>query len=259
MPAFPTFFLSHGTPDLVLQPSPAREFLESFASELGKPQAIIIMSSHFDMRMPSFGADEHPGMLHEFDAGDTDLSRKVYAAPGFPELATVAANLVEQAGFPVQEITGRGFDYGAWGPLSLLYPQADIPVVPMAVQGAEGAGHHLVLGRALAPLRQHGVLIISSGNLNKPKEQGEIADAVATPGIVAAFQEWVREKVEAGAVDDIADYRALAPHAKENHPKPEHFLPLLFAMGAAGEGSKGRRVHSSVQRATSVMDAYVFA
>lgn len=261
MTAFPTLFISHGAPNLVLRECPAREFLSRFGRKLGRPQAILIASAHFDMKMPSFSADETPGMLYDFNGFEDELYKQVYSAPGLPQLATIAANLVEQSGFPAQEIVGRGFDHGVFVPLSLMYPEADIPVVQMAIQADQGAGHHIALGRALAPLRKHGVLIIGSGslthNLDEVYDDGRDFDAPALDW-VQDFDDWVLLKAEAGAIDDIADYRMLAPHALENHPTEEHFLPLAFAFGAAGEGAKGRRVHSSIQRGVMAMDAYVF-
>jgi 4,5-DOPA dioxygenase extradiol len=261
MAEFPTLFLSHGAPNLGLYPNPAREFLSGLGKEIGKPQAIIVMSAHFESPVPSFGADEKPGMIYGFKGFETELYQKVYAAPGLPDLATVAATLVEQAGFPVQEVIGRGFDHGVWSPLSLMYPDADIPVVQMSIQPEEGAGHHFVVGRALAPLRKHGILIIGSGSLthNFDELYDSHQDFISPPpAFVQEFVDWVKEKAEAGSVDEINDYRALAPHAVKHHPKSDHFMPLPFALGAAGEGSKGKRIHTSVQRGGLVMDAYLF-
>jgi 4,5-DOPA dioxygenase extradiol len=265
MTAFPTLFISHGAPNLLLHQSPARDFFARFGQESGqargRPQAILIASAHFDMKIPSFSADANPGMLYDFKGFEDELYELTYPAPGLPQLATIAATLLEQSGFPTQEIVGRGFDHGVWVPLKLLYPEADIPVVQMAIQADQGAGHHIALGRALAPLRQHGVLIIGSGGLTHNLEEvfngGRAFDAPALDW-VQDFDDWILAKAEAGAIDDIADYRVLAPHARENHPTEEHFLPLPFAFGAAGEGAKGRRVHASTERGVMAMDAYVF-
>jgi 4,5-DOPA dioxygenase extradiol len=261
MTTFPTLFVSHGAPNLLLRESPARDFLSGLGRTLGRPQAILIASAHFEMKIPSFSADEKPGMLYDFTGFEEELYKVAYPAPGLPGLATIAADLIEQSGFPAQEIVGRGLDHGVWVPLKLIYPDADIPIVQMAVQPDQGAGHHIALGRALAPLRKHGVLIIGSGslthNLGELAKGGHAEDAPA-PGWVQDFEEWVLAKAEAGAVDAIADYRSLAPHARENHPTEEHFLPLAFAFGAAGEGAKGARAHHSVQWGVLAMDAYVF-
>jgi 4,5-DOPA dioxygenase extradiol len=261
MASFPTLFISHGSPNLALHDSPAREFFKGFGEKLGRPQAILIASSQFDMKQPSFCADEKPGMYYDFEGFEEELYKVDYPAPGLPQLATIAANLVEQSGLPAQEIIGRGFDHGVFVPLSLLYPEADIPVVQMAIQAEQGAGHHIVLGQALAPLRQHGILIIGSGSLtHNANEVYQPENDFSSPAqdFVQAFADWVKEKAEAGSLDDIADYKALGPHALENHPKPDHFMPFAFALGAAGEGAKGKRVHTSVQRGVVMMDSYIF-
>jgi 4,5-DOPA dioxygenase extradiol len=263
MTAFPTLFLSHGAPDLLVRDTPARDFLCRFGRRLceerGRPQAILIASAQFDTIAPSFTADAEPRQLYDIDGSDEELARMSYPAPGLPQLATIAATLVEDFGFPVQEVLGRGLDHGVWGPLSLLFPQADIPVVEMAIQGKQGAGHHIALGRALAPLREHSVLIIGSGNLTRAASETKGDQAKPdTQERVRAFADWVKEKAEAGAIDEIADYLALAPHAREMHPKPDHFVPLPFAFGAAGDGAKGHRLHTSVEGGTMAMDAYLF-
>jgi 4,5-DOPA dioxygenase extradiol len=169
--------------------------------------------------------------------------------------------MIEQSGFPVQEIIGRGLDHAVAGPLRLMYPEADIPVVQMAVQAGEGMGHHIALGRALSPLRQHNILLIGSGSLTHPAEEVHSAeqDFNLSPNDAAReFAAWVLEKAEAGLIDQIADYKALAPYSLENHPKPEHFVPFAFAMGAAGEGAKGLRVHTSALGGVTMLDSYIF-
>lgn len=252
MTTFPTLFVSHGGPDFLRSGSPAHEFLTRLGRELcaerGRPQAILVASSGFDTIVPSFCADAEPRQI--YDGLDEELARLAYPAPGLPQLATVAANLIEGFGFPVQEVLGRGLDHGAFAPLSLMFPEADIPVVEMAIQAKQGAGHHIALGRALAPLREHSILVVGSGNLTRAA-----SEALEQ---VQAFADWVRETTEAGAIDEVADYLALAPHAREMHPKPDGFVPFAFAFGAAGEGAKGRRLHHSVEGGTTAMDAYLF-
>lgn len=131
----------------------------------------------------------------------------------------------------------------------------------MAILTNQGVGYHIALGRALAPLRQHGVLIVGSGshthNLYEVFHGGHAFDAPAQDW-VQDFDDRVLTRAEAGEIDDIADYRTLAPHARENHPTEEHFLPLPFAFGAASEGARGKRVHASIERGVMAMDAYIF-
>ena len=258
---FPSLFLSHGAPNLALHNSQAKDFLEKFGRELGKPKAILIATAHFETRTPCLTADVQPETIYDFRGFEPELYQMTYKAPGSPALAAQAANLLSRAGMPAQTVNGRGYDHGTWVPLTLMYPDADVPVVQVSVQPQGGAAHHVALGRALAPLREQGILIIGSGttthNLQEFFRGGYKVDS-ATPAWVTEFADWVHAKAEAGAVDDVAHYRTLAPHAAQNHPSEEHFLPLPFAMGAGGAGAKGRRVHSSHQYGVLMMDAYAF-
>ncbi len=259
---FPALYISHGSPMLALGHTPAREFLESYGRELGKPKAILVASAHFESRIPVLSADAKPEMIYDFGGFPQALFDMKYPAPGSPALASRAAALLGEAGIKAAPVTGRGYDHGAWVPLKLMYPDADVPVVQISVQSGLGAAHHVALGQALAPLREEGVLVMGSGsithNLGELFRGGREMDAPA-PSWVTEFGEWMRGKIEAGAIDDVIAWDRLAPHARKNHPSPEHFLPLPFAMGAGGAGKPGRRVHTSCEYGVLMMDAYAWA
>jgi 4,5-DOPA dioxygenase extradiol len=265
MSALPTLFVSHGAPNLVLHASPARTFLEQFGemlkAEYGAPKAILIATAHYETGVPMITADAKPSMIYDFGGFEPELYRWRYDAPGAPALAHRAAGLLGEAGFKAQPVNGRGLDHGAWVPLSLLYPEANIPVAQISVQPGRDGRHHLLMGRALEQLRHEGVLIVGSGSLTHNLQayfRGGYAPDAEAPSWVVDFADWVREKCEAGDVDAIADYATLAPHVHENHPSPEHFLPLPVAFGAAGPDARGERVHSSSQNGVLTMDAYAF-
>jgi 4,5-DOPA dioxygenase extradiol len=257
----PTLFISHGSPRLVIEPSPARDFLSGYRHVLGEPRAIVIASAHFDTDRPAVVADAHPGMIYDFGGSNPELFRMVYPAPGAPDLAAQVTGLLRDAGLAPALVTGHGYDHGVWVPLMLLYPDADVPVVQISVQPALGAAHHLGLGRALAALADDGVLVIGSGslthNLHEFYRGGRAPDAPA-PAWVVGFEDWIYEKVTAGAADDLVHYRTRAPFARENHPSEEHLLPLHIALGAGGVGAKGRRVHASHRNGVLSMDTYAF-
>lgn len=262
MAPLPTLFLSHGAPNLLIKDSPAKRFLQKLGAAIERPRAILVCSAHFEMKMPAVTADPHPELIYDFRGFEDELYQMTYPAPGAPGLAAVAADLLSEAGFEPREVTGRGYDHGAWVPLKLIYPEADIPLVELSVQRDGGAGHHISMGRALAPLREHGILIIGTGSLTHNLEaifKNHYAIDAPAPDWVTEFASWVQQKLETGALDEIADWWALAPHARDNHPTPEHFLPLPFAMGAAGDGAKGKRLHTSYQYGVLSMDAYLFA
>lgn len=258
---FPTVFVSHGSPMIMLENSEARDFLQQFGKQLGRPKAILMCSAHFETGEPRLSADQNPEMIYDFGGFPRPLYEIKYPAPGEPSLARRAVDVLKAAGYRAAPMTNRGYDHGTWTPLALMYPQADIPVVQISIQPHAGGAHHVALGRALAPLRDEGVLIMGSGtlthNLYAYSQVRRMPD-YPTPEWVSRFGDWVREKAEAGATDEIADYLKSAPFARENHPSDDHFLPLPFAMGAAGEGAKGKRQHTSNQSGVMLMDAYTF-
>lgn len=258
---FPSIFISHGSPMVVIENSAAHDFLLDYGRQLGAPKAILVASAHFEARRPLLTADRQPEMIYDFGGFPRALFEMQYPAPGSPELAMRAAQMLSAAGIAASPIEGRGYDHGTWAPLKLMYPDANIPVVQLSIQTNLGGAHHVALGRALAPLREEGVLIMGSGsithNLRELMRTRGALDAPA-PAWVTTFDDWVREKIKAGALDDIAEAMARAPFARENHPSPEHYLPLPFAMAAAGEGAKGELVHSSCQYGVLMMDAFAF-
>ena len=149
----------------------------------------------------------------------------------------------------------RGLDHGAWSPLLYMYPQADVPVVQVSVQTELGPRHHLALGRALAPLANEGVLILGSGHMTHNLR--ERRDGAPAP-YAREFQDWVKQRIDGRALDELADYRKLTPNGVRAHPTDEHFLPLFVALGAAGENYKARRLYDGIETGTLAMDAYLF-
>ena len=258
---FPTLFVSHGSPMIMLEPSPARDFLESYGRELGKPKAILICSAHYETAEPRLSADEKPEMIYDFGGFPRPLYVMVYGAPGDPALAARAVDLLKGVGYRAAPMTNRGYDHGTWTPLKLMYPDADVPVVQISIQPNAGAAHHVALGRALGSLRDEGVLIMGSGtathNLHAYSQVRRVPN-FPTPPWVSEFGAWMHEKAEAGDAEAIGNYLTAAPYARENHPTPDHYLPLPFALGAAGEGAKGKRVHASSQSGVMLMDVYAF-
>jgi 4,5-DOPA dioxygenase extradiol len=140
-----------------------------------------------------------------------------------------------------------------------VYPQADIPVLQLSVQPHLGPEHHLRVGRALAPLRQEGVLIIGSGSFTHDLSEfrGHSPNDPA-PDWVNSFADWFDAALMKGRTDDLLDYRRQAPFATKNHPTEEHLLPLYAALGAAGENATAKRLHASSTYSVLRMDVYAF-
>jgi 4,5-DOPA dioxygenase extradiol len=245
---------------LALQDSPARRFLQALGQNLPRPKAIVVVSAHWEaLGGPAVSLAAQPATIHDFGGFPQALFDIQYQAPGAPEVAQRAASLFEAAGIPVGRSAQRGLDHGAWVPLSLIYPDADIPVMQISLVRGAGPATHEQLGQVLAQLRHEGVLVIGSGSLthNLYEFRGQPVDAPA-PQWVIEFESWMRERLEANDSAALLDYRNRAPSARQNHPSEEHLLPLFVAMGAAGAGAKAQQLHSSIEHGVLAMDAYAF-
>jgi len=253
----PAIFVSHGAPTLVIEAADrTQRFLKGLGPQLGKPESVLVISAHWEQDTASASAAVKPETIHDFRGFPDALYEMRYPAGGAPDLAERVSELLTGAGIAARIDSERGLDHGAWVPMSLMYPDADIPVAQLSVQTALGGAHHLAVGKALRPLRDEGVLILGSGGLTH--NLGELdwsGTMTSMPAWASEFQEWIFEAIDQNRKNDLANYRVLAPHASRNHPTEEHFLPLLVALGAGGKGS---RIHADVSFGALVMDAYRF-
>jgi 4,5-DOPA dioxygenase extradiol len=261
MPAMlPTLFISHGSPMTALMDSPARHFLETLGKSMTRPRAIVVASAHWETQRPAVTAPKRNTTIHDFSGFPPALFALEYNAPGDPELAGQIAARLTEIGLPASLAPARGLDHGAWVPLLLAYPEADIPVLQLSIQTPRGPRHHMVLGAALAFLREQNILVIGSGSfthdLGRFRNRPEL-DAPEAPD-VTEFATWMDEKILAGDFVALVDYRARAPHAGLEHPTEEHLLPLFVALGAAGEKPIPTRLHSSIEFGILRMDTYAF-
>lgn len=260
MDRLPTLFISHGSPMLAIVDSPARRFLLELGARLPRPKAILVASAHWEsLGGPAVSLAAHPDTIHDFGGFPAELFAIQYPAPGAPEVAARAAALLEQAGYAVRRSPDRGLDHGAWVPLRLMYPDADIPVTQVSVLHGATPAEHEKMGRALSALRDEGVLIVGSGSLthNLYELRGNAIDAPAPPW-VSDFGDWMKAMLHDNQRAALLDYRRQAPSAARNHPTEEHLLPLFVVMGAAGEGAQAEQMHASVEYGVLAMDVYAF-
>ncbi|HEV2561314.1 MAG TPA: class III extradiol ring-cleavage dioxygenase [Rhizomicrobium sp.] len=255
----PAIFVSHGAPTLPFDDVPARDFLRGLGQAIERPKAILAISAHWDTDAPMLNAVAANTTIHDFHGFPEALYRVRYDAPGAPALAKQIASALSAAGLPAGLDEERGLDHGAWVPLMLMYPAADIPVLQLSVQSRLDPAHHIALGRALAGLRKSGVLVLGSGGfVHNLRQLDWHGTGAAEPVWSAAFAEWTHNALIDGRTEDLANYRRLAPDAPRAHPTEEHFMPLLVAYGAGGPGAKARRLHRSVTFGSLRMDAYAF-
>ncbi|OFZ86576.1 MAG: dioxygenase [Betaproteobacteria bacterium RBG_16_64_18] len=254
---FPALFLSHGAPNVILHDSPTRRFLAGLGGQLGTPRAIVVVSAHWEARVPTVNATERPKTIHDFFGFEPQLYEMNYAAPGAPALARELARRLESAGMRAVVDDARGLDHGVWVPLALMYPQADIPVTQVSVQPYESTQHHYLIGQNLRELRADNVLIIGSGNATHNLRE-MLPEGTEPPPWVTDFAGWLRNAVTAGDTGELLAYRDSAPFASKNHPTEEHFLPLFVALGAGTPGAHGRIIHSGISNGVLAMDAFAF-
>ncbi len=231
----------------------------------GRPKAIVSISAHTAAaRMPVLLTAPRHEAIYDFGGFDPKLRTLRYDAPGAPALAPRVAALLAGAGIAVQTLAEGGLDHGAWTALRYLYPDADIPILPLAFVPDQSPAEQFALGAALAPLAAEGVLVLGSGSithnlrrvfsggLRAPTNQPEIPES-------AAFRRWFAERSAARDWDALFEYRSRAPHAVDMHPTDEHLLPWFVAAGAGGGRTAApRRLHQSVTLGSLGMDAYAF-
>lgn len=218
-----------------------RAFLEGVAGSLPEsPSAMVVVSGHWEERIPTVGSADHPGLIYDYYGFPPETYQLTWPAPGSPEVAARAAELLRKAGLQVAADPVRGFDHGVFVPLKVAFPKADIPVVPLSLANSLDPALHLAVGRALAPLRDEGVLIIGSGmtfhNLRAYLQNG-VRDRSAE------FDRWLNDAIAHTAAERDALLMRWrdAPSASFAHPREEHLIPLMVAAGAGGD-LEGRRV-----------------
>jgi len=255
-----SLFVPHGAPTFALRPGAAGAALVRQAQALPAPRAIVIVSAHWDTAVPTIGTADRLETIHDFWGFPEELYALRYPATGCREAADEVAQALKAAGLPVAEDRERGLDHGAWVPLRLMFPDADVPIIPLSIQSRGGPQQAHALGRALAPLAARGFLVIGSGNVthNLRDYQKAAGNGGQTPAYVRQFTDWLADRLQAKDIPALLDYRQQAPGAVQAHPSDEHLLPLYVALGAGGETAKIERFHAGIDNYVIAMDAYSF-
>ena len=253
---FPSLYISHGSPMLALEPGASGPALARLAATLPKPKAIVMVSAHWESSELLVSGNPQPETWHDFGGFPQALFAVQYPAPGNPQLAAEVVELLKADSLPARIDSQRPFDHGVWVPLSLMYPQADIPVVQVSLPTRAGPALQTRVGHALASLREQGVLLIGSGSItHNLRELDWHAGPESVEPWAKAFRDWMIEKLEANDEAALLDYRQQAPNAVRNHPSDEHLLPLYFARAAGGEFSVA---HQGFTMGALGMDIYRF-
>lgn len=213
---------------------------ERLAGRLARPDAIVMVSAHWTTRLPVVSGARVPETIHDFGGFPAELYALRYPAPGAPELAQRIKQQLADAGITAGIDASQGLDHGAWIPLRVVFPAADVPVLQLSVQPERCARHHYALGAALASLARENILIIGSGHIThnlrdymRPSGQRPAAESTA-------FRDWVHDRLmrrTPEALDELFDWQHAAPGARFAHPSDEHFLPLFVSLGAADKNA----------------------
>lgn len=260
----PTLFLSHGGGpwpfmDMSRFGSQAmwdrlEAYLRGIDASLGRrPSAVLVISGHWEEAVPTVNAAASPPLLFDYHGFPEHTYRLSYPASGSTELAARVRTLLDASGIASGSEGVRGFDHGVFVPFMLIYPDADVPIVQLSMREGLDPEAHLAIGRALAPLREEGVLIVGSGlsyhNLRALFSQDDRDNEASS-----RFDDWLNAVVTAADPGDrdagLVAWEA-APGARDAHPRSDHLLPLMVAAGAAG-GDRGRRVYADVMAGKAV-------
>jgi len=229
----------------------------------GRPRAILSISAHTTARQPLLLAATRHAALYDFGGFDPRLRSLRYDVPGAPALAEELVALAAKSGLNLRALPQGGLDHGSWVPLRALYPDADVPVLPLAFVPEQSPQEQYALGQALQVMSEQGVLVIGSGSLTHnlsllfASEQMPAIDAAEQPAS-AAFRDWWAQRSSARDWSALLDYRQQAPHAVAMHPTDEHLLPWYVAAGVGGRFHAPQRIHSALTYGCLAMDAYAF-
>ena len=228
----PAVYLGHGAPPLVDDPLWVSQ-LREWAARLPRPRAILVVSAHWESAPLTIGATHTAPLVYDFWGFPRHYYEVTYPAPGAPELARAVESLV-QDGEPVAHRPDRGLDHGAYVPLTVMYPQADVPTLQISMPTLDPR-RLLDLGRRLAPLRDEGVLIMGSGFLTHGLPFVDFGGGTGqqAPGWSAEFDAWAAAALDHGDVEELIDFRHRAPGLPFAHPTVEHLAPMFVTLGAA--------------------------
>ncbi len=232
----PAVFIGHGNPMNAIAPNPYSPQWEQFARTLSKPKAVLAISAHWYIEETAVTAAPAPRTIHDFGGFPRALYDVQYPAPGSPHLAQRVAEVLS----PVAHVAMDdrwGYDHGTWSVLMHVFPDADVPVVQLSIDETQPPQFHYELGKRIAPLRDEGVLILGSGNVVHNLHAFAWGRHPAEPFDWATrFEARVREIISSKTDAALVDYESLGRDAVLSVPTPDHYLPLLYVLGARRPG-----------------------
>lgn len=257
-------YIPHGGGPLPLLGDPGHgemiDLLKDLAQKIERPQTIVVISAHWEERVPTITAQANPPLIYDYFGFPPEAYRITYPALGNPELAEALRKALEDGGFTPKLDTRRGFDHGLFVPLTIMYPNADIPCVQLSLVQGLDSETHLRLGKALRSLKNQNLLILGSGfSFHNISEFFNGEDSHHGDPRNDAFQTWLVQTCGSSSLSPAERWERLAswekaPHARYCHPREEHLLPLHVCYGAAGdEAPQTYQIHVLGKRATAFL------
>ena len=252
----PVVFLGHGNPMYAIQSNRYTEAWADLGETLARPTAIVAVSAHWFEAGTAVTSMAHPRTIHDFGGFPDALFQVEYPAPGSPALADRLRAMLDGSGLmdgPTGADLGWGLDHGTWSVLRHLYPSADVPVVQLSIDAGRPGADHRRLGSALTALRHQGVLVVASGNVVHNLAAAQFGDGVPAADWASRFEDEVALRLVAGDWEGLDDPASFGPDARRSVPTPEHYLPLLYALGAATPDEPVRIITRGIDAASISM------
>lgn len=250
----PALFVGHGSPMNALEDNPVTRSWRALGEEIGKPRAILAVSAHWETDGLRVMAGGRPRTIHDFGCSFPQALFDIqYPAPGDPALADEVSELLS-AWDARTDAHGWGLDHGVWSVLRWMYPQADVPVLQLSLDRARTPEQHHAIGKALRPLRDAGVVVMGSGNIVHNLRAVNVQDPTPYPWALA-FDETVKARLAARDDEAVVHWQTLSVEASLAAPDPEHFMPLLYALGAADPNEPPRIFNDEVFSSLSMTSA----
>jgi len=246
----PLFFFGHGNPMNALG-GPYADAWTALGREIEKPKAVLMVSAHWYVPETAITAMDAPETIHDFGGFPQPLFDIRYPAPGAPWLAERVAELL--APMPIRKAQDWGLDHGAWSVLMHVWPQADVPIVQLSIDRTKPAQFHYDLGAKLAPLRDEGVLIAASGDIVHNLRAAVWQGGGAAHDWAERFNDQVKQALTTGDDQTLIEYAALGEDATRSIPTPEHYLPLLYILGARDKSERPRFFTDAIDMASISM------
>ena len=253
-------FVPHGAPTFALEPGAAGAAMSDVVQKLSPPRAIVVLSPHWATRTPTVSTATRLETIYDFYGFPEALYSIQYPATGCPEVAKLVATALRTAGFEVLEDSHHGLDHGAWQPLRQMFPDADVPIVPLSMQTHAGPEQAYRIGQALSSLAEQDIWVVASGNITHNLRDWQVAAATGgqTPAYVHRFADWVQHQLTSGNVATLLHYREHSADGRQAHPSEDHLLPLYVALGAAGPNAQAQDFYRGVNDYVISMDGYAF-